>query len=175
MEPQQNNTIKKGAIGILTIGLIAGLGLYLSQEKNKSNESAEITTTEEAGEPTTPPQTTGTQNPPQNTEVSTTVTVGSTYKDGVYKASGTYTSPAGKETVAISLTLANDVVTAATFKGDATNPGSKNWQGKFSEGFTQVVVGKKIEDISLTVVNGSSLTPKGFTDALSKVKAEAKI
>lgn len=98
----------------------------------------------------------------------------SAYKNGTYSATGEYVSPAGKETVNISITLANDVVTAATFKGNATNTGSVNNQKKFAAGFESMVVGKKINDIKLTVVNGSSLTPIGFMDALADVKVEAK-
>lgn len=95
------------------------------------------------------------------------------YKDGTFTKSGTYTSPAGKENVTISLTIAKDVITDAMFKGDATNPGSIKNQGKFAEGYRAVVVGKKIDDVKLTVVNGSSLTPIGFMDALSQIKKEA--
>jgi 23S rRNA (uracil1939-C5)-methyltransferase len=36
------------------------------------------------------------------------------------------------------------------------------------------VVGKNIEELNLTVVNGSSLTPKGFMDALAKIKVDAQ-
>lgn len=96
------------------------------------------------------------------------------YKDGVYKAVGNYTSPAQKEEIEISLTVKDGVVTDATFAGKAVNEVSKKMQGKFSEGFEEEVVGKSIDDISLTVVNGSSLTPKGFMDALEKVKLEAQ-
>jgi hypothetical protein len=81
----------------------------------------------------------------------------------------------GTESVEVSVTLAGDVVTAATFKGEATNPGSVKNQEKFATGYTSLVVGKKIDEISLTVVNGSSLTPVGFMDALAKVKTEAKM
>lgn len=171
MEPQKNNMLKKGAISILAVGLIAGVGFYLSQEKNKSNESLELTTTEKAVEQQTPPQTTE----PVKVMLSMSQTTGSLYKDGAYQASGSYSSPAGKEVVNISLTLKDDTIVAATFKGEATNPASKNWQGEFSKGFTQAVVGEKITDVSLTVVNGSSLTPKGFMSALVTIKAEAKI
>ena len=166
MEPQENNILKKGTLGLLAIGIIAGLTLYLSQDKNKSEESREITATEKTSEP---------QVLSQKTETVATLKSISTYKDGTYQAPGSYSSPAGKENVVVSLTLANDIVTAATFKGEATHPASKNWQGKFAEGFNQEVIGKKIDGLSLTVVNGSSLTPKGFMDALSVIKTEAKI
>lgn len=96
------------------------------------------------------------------------------YVDGVYTASGNYQSPAQLEEVEVTLTVTDGVVTDAKFVGLATHPTSKTLQGKFSEGFKEEVVGKKIDDISLTVVNGSSLTPKGFMDALSKIKTQAR-
>jgi hypothetical protein len=96
------------------------------------------------------------------------------YKDGTYSADGQYVSPAGEEQVGVTLTIANDVVTSATFEGKAENPGSVIMQGKFAEGFEGQVVGKPIDQISLGVVNGSSLTPKGFMDAVEKIKLEAR-
>ncbi len=96
------------------------------------------------------------------------------YEDGTYAADGNYISPAGEEEVGVSLTLADGVVTDATFQGKAEHPASKQWQGKFSEGFKELVVGKSIDEISLGVVNGSSLAPKGFMDAVEKIKVEAQ-
>lgn len=171
MEPEQNNNtsiITKAALGVVTFALIAGVGIYLSQEKNKKEDTLdEGVTTEE---------TTPTPSQPVQSQSTTTGTVtASDYKDGTYKATGTYTSPAGKENVSVSITLSGDIITAATFSGTAENPASKNWQSEFSKGFTQAVVGKDIDSLSLSVVNGSSLTPKGFMDAVATVKAEAKI
>ena len=37
-----------------------------------------------------------------------------------------------------------------------------------------LVVGKKITDVKLDKVSGSSLTPKGFNDALEQIKTLAK-
>ena len=100
--------------------------------------------------------------------------VQATYKDGTYTASGAYFSPAGAEEVEITLTLTSNIITDAQFVGKATNPGSVMAQKKFSEGFKEQVVGKAVSEVSLTVVHGSSLTPKGFMDALEKIKAQAK-
>ncbi|MBP9815678.1 hypothetical protein KBD09_00365 [Candidatus Woesebacteria bacterium] len=96
------------------------------------------------------------------------------YKDGTYEAIGNYTSPAQKEEVAISLTLKDGLVTDATFEGKGVHEISKKMQGKFKEGFTEEVVGKPLDEIALTVVNGSSLTPKGFMEAVEKIKVEAQ-
>jgi uncharacterized protein with FMN-binding domain len=100
--------------------------------------------------------------------------VGKQYADGTYSATGNYRSPAGPESVEVSLTLANGVITDATFKGDATAPRSMQMQSQFAAGFKEQVVGKSIDSLSLTVVNGSSLTPRGFMDAVSKIKAQAQ-
>ncbi len=138
----ENNNIKKGVIGIVSVAVLGGIGYYLAQ-KNSATTTPIITATNH-------------------------------YKDGTYSATGNYTSPAGGEEVSVGITLVNNIVTDATFTGKATNPGSIFNQGHFKEGFKEKVVGKSIDDISLTVVNGSSLTPKGFMDALAKIKAEAK-
>lgn len=95
------------------------------------------------------------------------------YGDGTFAAVGGYRSPAGAEEVNVSLTLKNGVVTAAAFQGTATNPKSVKMQAAFAAGFQEAVIGKSIDGLNLDVVNGSSLTPMGFMDALSKIKAEA--
>lgn len=95
------------------------------------------------------------------------------YKDGTYTAIGGYISPAGEETVEITLVVKNDVVISGTSVTKATNPVSVKLQNLFKDGFNEVVAGKSIDELSLTVVNGSSLTPKGFMDALMKIKEQA--
>ncbi len=118
-------------------------------------------------------------NPTDNNSTSTDTTPvtdnKSKYKDGTYTQTGTYSSPAGTESVKVTLTIKNDVVTDATFVGGAVNPTSKMMQSQFAAGFKTQVVGKSIDSISLTVVNGSSLTPKGFMSALAKIKAQALV
>jgi len=98
----------------------------------------------------------------------------SAYKDGTYSATGNYTSPAGQETVDVTVRIANGIVTDAQFTGHGQNPVSQMRQQAFKEGFQAQVVGKPIDQISLGVVNGSSLAPKGFIDALNKIKVEAQ-
>lgn len=96
------------------------------------------------------------------------------YKNGTYTQDGLYTTPAGDEKVTIQLTIQDDVITSSAFTGYATHPASVRWQGAFSQGMPDQVVGKRVDDVSLTVVSGSSLTPKGFMDALAKIQAEAQ-
>lgn len=99
---------------------------------------------------------------------------GSSYADGTYTALGEYTSPAGPEHISVTLTLKGGVVTEVASTEESENPKSQYMQKQFSEGVSTVVTGKSIDSLDLAVVNGSSLTPKGFMDALEKIKAEAK-
>lgn len=107
------------------------------------------------------------------TNAETAATGSQQYKDGSYSASGEYVSPAGKETVNVQLTLKNGVITQVQFDADSQNPASVQLQNQFKSGYSTLVLGKPIDEVSLTVVNGSSLTPKGFMDALDKIKKDA--
>lgn len=95
------------------------------------------------------------------------------YKDGTYTESAEYQAPSGTETIDVTLTLASDVATAVTVTGHATDPQAKLHQGQFAGGVSAVVVGKKIADLTVDKVGGSSLTSSGFNAAVSKIKADA--
>jgi len=136
--------------------------------------SAEAATTDSASTPVVTP--TSTTESSTDAAPSTSVPAGSfAYKDGEYKAEGRYTSPGGKETVGVSLTLAGDVITAVTVTPESTNPNGKKYQGEFADGIAAVVVGKSIDDISVSKVAGSSLTSGGFNDAVDQIKADAAV
>ncbi len=95
------------------------------------------------------------------------------YKDGTYTESADYQAPSGTETVDVTLTLAGGVVTAVTVTGHATDPEAKLRQGQFIGGISAVVVGKKIADLKVDKVGGSSLTSGGFNAAVAHIKADA--
>lgn len=98
-----------------------------------------------------------------------------TYKDGTYESKGQYVSPAGPEEIDVTVTLKDNVITDAVVVSEATARNSVRFQGKFVDGFKPFVIGKNINEVHLTQVSGSSLTPKGFDDALEKIKAQAKV
>jgi uncharacterized protein with FMN-binding domain len=96
-----------------------------------------------------------------------------TYTDGTYTESANYQSPNGSETVEVTITLEGDIITAVTVVGDGDNPDSKRYQGEFADGIAAVVVGKDIDEISVSKVAGSSLTSAGFNEAVDAIKADA--
>jgi uncharacterized protein with FMN-binding domain len=98
---------------------------------------------------------------------------GGTYSDGTYTAEGSYQTPESIEQISVTVTLEGDVVTAVDVTGDPQKAESKQYQGQFIGGISDVVVGKELDDISVSRVAGSSLTSGGFNDAIEKIKAEA--
>jgi hypothetical protein len=97
------------------------------------------------------------------------------YADGEYTQEGTYVSPGGPESIGVTLTIEDDLIVDASVEAKATLPASLNWQNTFASGLKSQVVGKKLDDVRLEKVSGSSLTPVGFNEAVTKIKADAKL
>ena len=104
----------------------------------------------------------------------TSAAAATTYKDGTYTATGSYQSPGGTESVTITLTIAGDTITDASGQGGATRPPSSQYQGEFLDNFASQIVGKNIDEVSLSKVAGSSLTSGGFNEALQTIKSDAR-
>lgn len=142
-------------IGVVVVIAIAAIALYNSQ----SDENTQ-----------TIPQVTQESQSPEDTH-----TAGTTeYADGIYAATGNYVSPGGPREIGVTITLANGVITDSTFEGRAQDATSQRFQGEFADNYKQLIVGKNIDEVSLTKVSGSSLTPIGFTEALEEIKAQAQ-
>jgi uncharacterized protein with FMN-binding domain len=108
------------------------------------------------------------------TATTTTATGGTTYKDGTYKATGSYFSPGGQESVKVSLSLTKDIVTASKVISGANDPTASVYQMSFINGYKLYVIGKDINTIKLSNVSGSSLTSQGFNNALKQIEQQAK-
>ncbi len=80
-----------------------------------------------------------------------------TYKDGTYTQVGEYVSPGGPETIGVTITLANGVVSDVTVEPQATRPVSMEKQADFAANYKPMVVGKSIDEVMLTKVSGSSV------------------
>jgi uncharacterized protein with FMN-binding domain len=108
-----------------------------------------------------------------SSSASDTTTSASGYTDGSYTADGSYQAPSGTETITVTLTLSDDAVTAVAVKGHATDPEAVEFQEKFASGIQAAVVGKKVDEINVSRVAGSSLTSSGFNTALASIKSDA--
>lgn len=98
----------------------------------------------------------------------------SPYADGEYSATGTYNSPGGEQSIGVTVTLSNSVVTALTLDRSQTKGTSAEFQEKFAGGIDALVVGKSIDELDVSKVSGSSLTSGGFNNAIDQIKSEAQ-
>ncbi|WP_309129010.1 FMN-binding protein [Microbacterium sp.] len=95
------------------------------------------------------------------------------YKDGEYTAEGSYQTPETVETISVTLTLNDDVVTEVAVTGEPQAPETERLQGQFIDGVADVVVGKKLDELQVDRVAGSSLTSGGFNQAVEAIKTLA--
>lgn len=95
------------------------------------------------------------------------------YADGTYTAEGSYATPESVETVTVTLTIADDIVTDVEVTGDPQARESEQYQSQFIGGISDEVVGKSLDDVSVSRVSGSSLTSGGFMQAVELIKSEA--
>ena len=149
MEGQnRNNLVFGGAIVLLVLVVIYGVFKYVKKDANTSINPVVV-------------------------PIDTPVTY--LYKDGIYSSFGNYISPGGEEQIDVSVTLKDDVITDVSVKSLATRPTSVKMQGIFIANYKPLVIGKKIDDVVLDKVSGSSLTPLGFNNALESIKNTAQI
>ncbi len=155
-----NKLIIAGGVVVVLVALGAGTVLLThgnSTTQTSESDTARTQTTDTSGE--------GTNNASSQS---------GNYKDGTYSATGSYRTPGGTESIEVTVTLAGGVVTQATVTQHATGGESEEYQSKFVSGYKAQVVGKKLSDLSLSRVAGSSLTPLGFNNAIETIKSDAQ-
>ena len=95
-------------------------------------------------------------------------------KNGTYKTETTNRTPTfSTYKMDVSLTLANNIVTAATVaysQGAEKDPNAK----RFEDAYKSEVIGKDINTINLSRVGGASLTSNAFNQALAAIRTQSK-
>lgn len=97
----------------------------------------------------------------------------SNLKNGTYTAEGTYSTPGGTESIGLTVTLNNGIIEDVSLNQLASGGDTAIYQAKFASGYKPLVQGKKIDEVKLDRVSGSSLTSDGFNRALESVKRDA--
>jgi len=143
---------------LVAIVVIVGAAVMFGKQKSSNAESRNtaVTTTNGATTAATPPS-------------------NAIYKDGTYTATASYETPEASETVTLTATLANNVVTSSTVTTSHNERQAEEYQAAFIDGYKQFVIGKAVKSISLSRVSGSSLTSQGFNSALEKIKTQAQV
>lgn len=163
MDNQTQETTSGGSskfvlpVVVAALIVFAAVGFYLYQN-NSTSPAASITPSA--------------SNTPAAME--TTENASGEYKNGTYSVTGNYLTPGGERNIDVELTLTDGVVSEVEVTPKATDATSQRFQGEFVSNYKPMVVGKSIDELNITKVSGSSLTPKGFMDALEKIKVEAQ-
>lgn len=144
------------ALLIVVFVIVGGLAMSKDNEKGETSEEGSTSTSHSAA--------------PQTPAVSSTAT----FKDGTYKATASYGSPAGNQDITINVTLKDGKIADTSAVAGATDETAKDYQMQFIDGYKSQVVGKDIKSVNLTRVSGSSLTPNGFNDAIRQIEQQAK-
>lgn len=159
--PRTPNKLIIAAVVVVLLVAASAAAIALSQNENTTqtteNDTAQTQTSDTSGS--------GTNNATNEA---------GNYKDGTYNATGDYRTPGGSESIEVRVTLAGGVITDAEVTQNATGGEAEEYQSQFVSGYKSQVVGKNIDEVSLSRVAGSSLTPLGFNNALDTIKSEAE-
>jgi len=147
---------KKLSPGLIALIVVVLVGVVASTAIVIATQSPKTTTDSSTSESTT-----------------TTSTDTAAYKDGTYSATGSYATPGGTESIDLTVTIKDGVITATTLDENGQSGDSKQYQARFASGYEDLVVGKNVNDVSLSRVAGSSLTSNGFNRALEQIKTDA--
>ena len=108
-----------------------------------------------------------------STSATSTSDTSATYKDGTYTTDETFESPDGQDEIAVTVTVKDDVVTAASVTTVSSQGQSAQYQAQFESAISSVVVGKSLSTLSVSTVAGSSLASSAFNSALNTIRGEA--
>lgn len=157
--PTSNNSVKTGIIAVALIALLIGGTVFYIQSQNQNNITPTVNTS----------------TAPEEDMMARGAMMGqSTYNNGTYEATGAYVSPGGPEKIGVRLTVTDGVIADAIVTPMTERATSQRYQGIFVKNFKPLVLGKRIDEIKLDKVSGSSLAPKGFNDAVLKIRQQAQ-
>ena len=160
-------------MAVVTLLVIAGIVMVIDNLKPRTSATAATLTptttiTPSSSQPTTTAQT------PAATSPAATTTTSSGYKDGTYSASTSYYVPRGYESIKVTLTLSNGVITNASVQNSENDPTSAQYQEDFAAMYKHAVVGRKVSSLQVGVIAGASDTTLGFNDAVSRIATQAQ-
>jgi len=100
------------------------------------------------------------------------VKVTTKYADGTYTVDAPYGTPGGDTAITVTVSVKDDTVQDVNVVGQANGGAAKRYQGFFIDGIKSEVIGKKLDDVKVGVVNGASLTSGAFNEAVNAIIAK---
>jgi uncharacterized protein with FMN-binding domain len=95
------------------------------------------------------------------------------YRDGTYTATSSYRTPGGTQSIRVTLVISGGTIVDSTVTGLASGKTSQAFQQDFIANYQPFVTGRKLDQLNLTKVSSSSLTPNGFNRAVANIQGQA--
>lgn len=165
---EPNNTNQKIITSLVIIAAVALLSLGIKGYNN--NQKSPVIA---VSSPSSSPISLATPATSSNTPASTNPAAPS-YKDGTYNATAYYYVPHGEESIGVTITVANGIVTNSSVQNSETNPESAQFQLYFTSQYKSQVVGKSLKGLQISYVAGASDTSQGFNAALVRIQSQAQ-
>lgn len=161
---------KKYLVLVVLLSSVAILYFTINSSNNSNTSSTNISTST-SNETTT----TKLDNNIQVTQNEQIVNDQNKYNDGKYTISITYKVPKNYvDTIIFTFDLKDDAIQNVDFTANASNKDSQKYISLFGGNYKPLVLGKKLDNLSLSNVAGASLTTQAFNESLSKLKEQAQ-
>lgn len=99
----------------------------------------------------------------------------SSYKDGTYTASTTYSVPdGGQNSVNATITINSGVITTVSATGDFTDRESARYVNRFNINISSDASNQSIASYSPSRIGGASLTTSAFDSVLDSIRTKAR-
>lgn len=158
-----------GTVAILGTAGVVGALLFTQQDTSTTGTA---TTTSQSSSSSS--NSNSSDSSSSSTDSSTTTTSGS-YKDGTYKATGTYSVPHGDtNSIGVTVTISSGKIASVTTDNSYTDRESGMYIQNFESSVSGVVVGQSIGSTSFSRIGGASLTSSAFYDALATIATQAQ-
>lgn len=192
METYEQQTGRKVALGLVLVAVVAGVVFYADHVKAPSTTNTAATTqtgsstsgdtsSGSAGVSTSGDATTDSSSTSSDgTSTSSSSSAGSSsssstgIKDGSYSATEDYFVPHGDESIAVTLTVKDGIITDSSIENSEGDHDSARYQEEFASVYKQYVVGKKLSGLQLGIISGASDTTEGFNAALKQIASQAQ-
>lgn len=96
------------------------------------------------------------------------------YMNGIYTVLQKYTVEGKQDSITVQLTIQNDYASDLTDTYTYSSTKSKSYQDSFESKIRSLIVGKAINNISVSRVGGASVTTDAFNQAFSQIKNNAR-
>lgn len=80
----------------------------------------------------------------------------------------------GPSYLEVAVPLEGSIATAAGIEPQAENETSRGYQERFAAAVPDEVIGKSLDEAAVGKLAGASTCPDGFTDALTKIREQAR-